>query len=52
MQTTVHTVLDAGTNAGVEVVELKVRDQSFNYSGCHFSRGLILCCLLETGGRW
>lgn len=51
MQTTVRTGLDAGANAGVEIVELKVRDQSFDYSGCHFSCGLILCCLQGTGER-
>lgn len=36
MQTTVHTGLDAGANAGVEIVKLKVRDQSFDCFGCHF----------------
>lgn len=36
MQTTVHTGLDVGANAGVEIVGLKVRAQSFDYLGCHF----------------
>lgn len=52
MQTTVHIDLGIGANGGVEIVELKVRDQSFDYSSCHFSRGLILCCHQETGGKW